>query len=360
MTFPYRAILTALCLSLPTLAADLPDAEIGALYQRAKSQPRETAERVAYNEAILADGRKCLDAHPDTPPEAPGREILVRRVMLPAAQRIYIDDSSPANREQLRALAAEVAGSPVVEGHRLVQEKVAAAELLAKLEIWPAKDAAPQGAAEKIRALVARFPVDASRKGSAEFHGQALVCATRLACAAKEQSLADEYSKEIATSWLATAGAIDALALAGHPAKFEGELTTLDGKTLRFPDDAKGKVVVLDFWATWCGPCVASLPHIREIHEKFKDQGVWVIGVSCDKPMSKETPDDNRNKVAGFIKSKDLSWTQTYTGDWPQVAVKYGIASIPTVFVLGKDGHILSASARGREGELIERALATP
>ena len=85
-----------------------------------------------------------------------------------------------------------------------------------------------------------------------------------------------------------------------------------------------------------------------------------MIGVSCDSPMAKETPEINRTKVADFIKTKDLSWTQTYSGSWPQVATKYGVGSIPTVFVLGKDGRILSATARGREGDLIERALANP
>jgi thiol-disulfide isomerase/thioredoxin len=345
----------------PLVAGDLPEEAISVLYQKAKAQPKDRTERIILNEVILAEARKCLAEHPDVPASAAGRELLVRRVMLPAALRLHRDEpESPERREQVRELAAEVAGSSLTEGHRLVEEKVAAAELLAKLEIWPAPDAEPREAATNIRKLVDRFPVKADDKTSDAFHGQALVAATRLALAAKEKSLADELSKDIGASYLGTAGALDVLGAAGHPATFTGELTTLDGKTLRFPDDAKGKVVVIDFWATWCGPCVASLPHIREIHEKFKDRGVWVIGVSCDSPMAKETPESNRAKVADFIKAKDLPWTQTYTGSWPEVAEKYGVASIPTVFVLGKDGRIVSASARGRESELIERALASP
>ena len=354
------ALALACLFAQPVVAADLPENETGALYQRAKSQPQDKAERIKLNESILGDSRKCLADHPDVAADAPGRDILVRRVMLPAAQRIFFDEASPEHRKQLIELATEVANSPLWEGHRIVLEKVAAAELLARLEIWPDKDSAPQNAAARIRAFVDRFPADGTHKGAAEFHGQAIVGATRLACAANEQSLADEFCKEIASSWLATAGALDVLAQAGHPVMFEGELTALDGKTLRFPDDAKGKVVVLDFWATWCGPCEASLPHIREVHEQYKDREVLVLGVSCDTPMAKETPEQNRQKVADFIKAKDLPWPQAYSGEWPKVAVKYGVSSIPTVWVIGKDGRILSATARGRESELIERALANP
>ncbi len=348
-------------LASSALAQELPEDVTGALYQKAKAQPRDRAERIQLNEAILADSRKCMADHPDVPATAGSREILVRRIMLPAAMRLQRDEPASAEyRKQVSELAAEVADSPLMEGHRLVEEKVAAAELLASLEIWPERDGPPHEAAASIRKLLGRFPAKPDDKVSAAFHGQALVAATRLAMGAKEKSLADDFCKEISASYLANAGALDALAAAGHPARFEGELVTMDGKTLHFPEDAKGKVVVLDFWATWCVPCVASLPHIREVHEKFKDREVLVIGVSCDTPMPKETPETNRAKVADFIKAKDLSWTQTYSGIWPKPAEKYGVGSIPTVFVLGKDGGIISATARGREVELIERALSAP
>src|SRR5688500_3314702 len=104
---------------LPVVAADVPEEAISVLYQKAKAQPKDLAERIKLNEAILADARKCLADHPEVPASAAGRELLVRRVMLPAAMRLHRDDqASTGYRDQVRELAAEVAGSPLTEGHR--------------------------------------------------------------------------------------------------------------------------------------------------------------------------------------------------------------------------------------------------
>lgn len=336
----------------------LPEAETGALYQRAKSQPRDRAERVALNASIIADARKCLDAHADVPPAAPSRDILVRRVMLPAAERLFGDAPTPENREQLRAIATEVTTSAIYEGHLVDAEKPRAGLILARLAIFPNADGKPVDAANHIRAFIARFPVRPELKNPDAMHGQALVFATQLAAEAKEQALVDELCPEIAAKHLTARGAIDILGALGHPVLFESELTSLDGKKISFPQDTKGKIVLLDFWATWCAPCRASLPHIREIHEKYKDRGVLVIGVSCDSPQAGETKEANKRKVADLVAKDKLVWTQTWSGEWPAPAVKYGVGSIPTVFLIGKDGRIVSTSARGREAQLIEAELA--
>ena len=339
---------------------DVPESVGAALYQRAKQQPQEREGRIALNTGIVAEARKCLAEHPGVSPAAPLREILVRRILLPAAERLFADAPTAENREQLRQLAEDVVKLPVYEGHLLVPEKARAGYVLAKLAIYPAPDAKPQDAEKHIRALAGAFPVRPELKEPEALHGQALVYAAQLACETGEKALADELCKTVAERYAGMKPALDVLAQAGHPAVFEGELTTLDGRTLSFPRDAKGKLVLLDFWATWCGPCRASLPHVKELHAKYKDRGVWIVGVSCDAPRAPETIDENRKKVADFVAAENCAWTQTYAGEWPKVATKYGVASIPTVFLLDREGRVLSASARGREEALIEQALAAP
>jgi thiol-disulfide isomerase/thioredoxin len=105
---------------------------------------------------------------------------------------------------------------------------------------------------------------------------------------------------------------------------------TQDGKVMHL-SDLKGKVVLLDFWATWCGPCRMTIPHVESIHEKFKDKGLVVIGVNLDNPSKREA-------VSKFIKEHGI--TYTVVGDNGTVANEYGVSGIPRFFFIDKHGRI--------------------
>ena len=104
-----------------------------------------------------------------------------------------------------------------------------------------------------------------------------------------------------------------------------------EGKVVHL-SDLKGKVVLIDFWATWCGPCRMTIPHVEAIYKKFKNKGVVVIGVNLDNQSS-------RQKVEQFIKEKGI--TYLVIGD-PNgaVASQYGATSIPRFFFIDKHGRI--------------------
>jgi len=96
--------------------------------------------------------------------------------------------------------------------------------------------------------------------------------------------------------------------------------------------DLKGKVVILDFWATWCGPCRETIPHIEAIYEKYKDKGVEVIGINMDESSK-------INAVVEFIKTNGMKY-QVISDAKGNVASQYGVTSIPRFFIIDKKGNI--------------------
>jgi peroxiredoxin len=131
---------------------------------------------------------------------------------------------------------------------------------------------------------------------------------------------------------------------------------TTAGKTVKFPDDYKGKVVLLDFWATWCGPCIAELPNVVENYGKYHAKGFEILGISLDK-------EDAGPQLANFTKQKNMPWPQIYDGRmWSaELAQLYGVEGIPFMLLVdGDSGEILAGvEARGPLlGPAIEQALA--
>jgi len=130
-------------------------------------------------------------------------------------------------------------------------------------------------------------------------------------------------------------GCLKRLDAAGKPVDLQ--FTAVDGRQVDV-SRMRGEVVLVDFWATTCSPCVAELPQIKTYYDKYHAQGFEVIGVSCDGEQQTD-----QKKLERFIKRKELPWPQYYDGKQQtdnKFAQKFGIDGIPHLFLIDKKGNL--------------------
>src|ERR1700693_2251206 len=127
---------------------------------------------------------------------------------------------------------------------------------------------------------------------------------------------------------------------------------TMNGKEVSM-DGLQGKVVLLDFWATWCEPCREAMPHIRKVAKKFEGQPLVILSVSLD---------DDEQTWKEFVGKNEMTWLQYRDGGFTgPIATMFGVKSIPHTYTIDADGvlqeeHIGDAAVQGKLKKLLERA----
>jgi thiol-disulfide isomerase/thioredoxin len=143
--------------------------------------------------------------------------------------------------------------------------------------------------------------------------------------------------------------------------------TALDGRAVDLRD-LRGKVVLIDFWATWCGPCMAEKPNVKKVYAAYRDQGFEIIGISCDVAPEHATGAMVKAARTGpqvweFCLQNDMPWPQYYEGrrhndGGNTLAARFGVTGIPATFLLDRSGKVVAMNLRGAQLEAeVQKAL---
>jgi len=208
-------------------------------------------------------------------------------------------------------------------------------------------EASARGLTTAIQGFLARFPDDPRK--------EILVFTEAQAAEVYDVARARELYGQTAQSEnpdLADAAktALELLDLREKP--LELEFTAVDGRKVNLAD-LRGQVVLLDFWATWCEPCIEEVPHLVATYEKFRARGFTIVGISLDQ---------DKTALEKFTKKNKMDWPQFFDGQgWDnELAKRFKIQSIPTMWLLDREGKLADATPRGRLENAIEKLLGRP
>ena len=319
--------------------------------KQANVRPASRKEMIAYMRDVAAVSLQAADkilaqVKPADPLHDPAAKMKLESLMMLGR---FGDEKAAAD---MATYAATLINSPSRDLAKEAQRLVLVSEAQQILSSGDAK--AAEGLVEKTTKMLAADPDDIQTAGLAmQLAGafEHMPGGDAVAAAAYRSfgpALAKSSNEQVRKMGESFAGTLRRLSLPGHPMEISG--TLLNGQKFD-PKTLAGKIVLVDFWATWCGPCVAELPNVLEQYEKYHKDGFEVVGISLDQ---------EREALEKFVAEQKLPWPILFeepNGDgWQHpLATFYGISGIPTVILIGRDGNVITLDARGEKlGERLD------
>jgi thiol-disulfide isomerase/thioredoxin len=332
----FAAAAVAAAIAIPFLAA--PDAGAEGPKTAPAKPGATTLEQV--EKAMLVKRYEAVLAYAKANPSAPDAEEAGKRVV-DLAQEAGLYDRVVAHADEFAAAHAGSKG--------LVDVRLAKADALANLDRVPDAKKAYKAAldgldkeAHGLQTLWNAWSSYAQMLADAELFDEAK--------AAYEQASAEIDHPQVAKACEQSIARIEKQAklIGSEPTAFPGATKDLDGKPLSLAD-YKGKVLLVDFWATWCPPCRAEIPNIVAAYRKWHDRGFEVLGISLDAT-------EDEAELRKYMKDNEMPWRQFFDGKRfeNELAQLYEVEGIPHTLLI-KDGKIVKVGLRG---EALERALA--
>jgi len=307
-------------------------------------------ERARANEAVVQAAGEFLAALPEEPRKWEVWSTLMsaeRRFTGPLAKADELAWQAMTREIRMRILSSDGVPDPIWERTMLGEVFRARAAVEEEQKRMGAADAAPWRAA--LDRISGRIP-ESRMLGAFEGHYAEFLLARDVDGGERFlQSLTGSRNAHVSAM---AKGKLNARAALKGP--MELVFTAADGRTVDLAR-YRGKVVIIDFWATWCVPCLKELPNTKAAYEAYKVHGVEMIGISFDHspkdPAKPQKSDRTKEQFLADAASLGMDWPQYYDGlGWDcELGRRYNIVSIPRVWVLNQEGVLQTQFAHGRQ-----------
>jgi thiol-disulfide isomerase/thioredoxin len=312
--------------------SDLTNEQLFAYIEKMLDKPQTIQSRPGFAAALVAACDRLLAAEPAAKPA----EFFLAADAKFATLHKQACSGDEAAEQQLAAFVAQMQADERPQIARQV------AFFRQERKVLEAADLPAEKIAELLKELRAYYAVEPLSERHLRMASRTVALINKLEDGdLREQQFAEfgELFAHSSDKQLARYGKKLAKQPAAQESDFVGkplELTGATAKGLVFDwNSYRGKVVLVDFWATWCGPCRKAMPQMKEVYEKHREQGLEVVGVSLDKDAA---------ALAQYLEENRIAWENLAGDETQALAEKYGVRSIPTLMLVDRTGRVLGVS----------------